>query len=527
MFIGSLGRIVGGPFGALALVTTVMTVAAMLLLYALSVRLTASRVAAVALIPIVLFAIHALNHADGILPLRQPEILSSLLTIDPEDQVHAWSRFPAPVLVLAPFFLAVLALPRAVEDGSRGWMAATAIAIALLIYSYVYYWTALAVALAAWFVVLLLRGERDEALRLLAVGAGGVLLALPELVTVGWSVLSLPADARDRVGLDPAGIDTSLATTIAQRLLVGAPFLAALWVRRSASNLLYGALFLAPLFLAPLQGIVPQQWHYQTQVWGVFAIPAVIAGGAIIASSIRWPEVRRVAYAIGVALAAVSALYVVALQVRAVSSSADGYVLTSDEDAAFAWMRDHLGEDDTVVSSSVTTNLLLASLTPTSQYLADGGFTYAEDDELISRLLRVQAAYGYSEDDMLRRVDIGDEHDGFPLNDPDPGIREQERMLEDHLAFFTFSFEIEDRDAFMARSESWRPQYRALLSTDDPLSAYPADYVYCGHRERFYDAASASPGTFVRVAFEQGDVTVFEHVAPGAEGATEFRGCSS
>jgi hypothetical protein len=227
------------------------------------------------------------------------------------------------------------------------------------------------------------------------------------------------------------------------------------------------------------------------------------------------------------ALAVVSALYVVALQTRAVTSTADGYVLTSDEDAAFAWMRDHLDEDDTVVSPSVTTNLLLASLTPTSQYLADGGFTYADDAELIARILRVQAAYGYGESDMLRRVDINDEHDGFPLNDPDPGIKEQERLLEDHLAFFTFSFEIEGREAFMARSESWRPQYRSFLSSDDPLAAYPADYLYCGHRERFYDVASPSPGTFVRVAFQQGDVTVFEHVSSGTEGATEFQGCSS
>jgi hypothetical protein len=520
------GRVTGGPFAALAIATTLAAVAALVLLYALMVAVTGSRFAAAVLMPLVLLAVHVLNFADGILPLRHAEVLGALLRIDPEDQVHAWTRFPAPILVLAPFFGAVLALPKVIESRLRGWPIAAAVAIALLFYTYLFYWTALGVALAGWLAALVLRRDREEARRLIGVGAVALIIALPELIIVGWAGLSLPADARDRVGLQPLGIDTSLAATIGQRLIVGAPFLIALMRRGERRDLLYVALFLAPLVLAPVQGVVPQQWHYHTQVWAVFAIPAFVAGGAAIVQAIRWPQTGRIAQA-GVAAVAIAAgVYVVALQVRAVESTEDGFVLSHAEDAAFEWMRDHLDADDTVVSPSVTTSLLLASLTPASQYLADGGFTYANDAELSERMLRVQSAYGYSEEDVLRRVRLDEEFEGFPLNDPDPGIAEQERMLEDHLAFFMFSFEILDREEFGARTEaSWLPRYRELLTIGDPLNAYPAEYLYCGHRERFYAASEPAEGTFVRVAFAEGDVTLYERVDAGSAGAMEFGGC--
>ena len=522
--IGLLGRVSGGPFWALAIVTTLAAGAAFVLLYAMMVGLAGSRLVAFALMPIAFVAIHVLNFADGILPLRHPDILRALVSIDPENQVHAWSRYSAPILVLAPFFAAVIALPRALEDGSRRWMATAMVSIALLVYTYVYYWTALGAALAAWMVVLLLRGERVEARRLLLVGGMAALIALPEVLVVGWAGRSLPADVRDRVGLDPFGIDTSLAATIGQRMLVGVPFLLAL-LRGPSRNQLYVALFMAPLALSPLQGVVPQQWHYQTQVWGVFAIPGFVAGGAAIASRFRMGEVRRVAYAGLAVIAAGSLLYGAALQGRAIAATADGFVISDAENAAFEWMRAHLSDRDTVVSPSISTNLLLASLTPSAQYLADGGFSYADDSELIERILRVQAAYGFSEDDMLRRVSIDGQSKGFPLHETDPGVRERERMLEDYLAFFTFSFEIEDRAGFAARAETWPARYRALLAADDPLSAYPANYLYCGPRERYYRASALAPGTYVRIAFEQGDVVVYERVDAASDGALEFRGC--
>jgi len=523
--IGATGSLLGDPFVALSLFTTVSAVVAMLVLYALMLTLTGSRLAAVALLPAALFAVHVLNFAGGILPLRHTDVLSAIARVDPNDQVHAWTRFPAPILVLAPFFAAALALPRAVTAPSRTWTLAAAVAIALLIYTYVYYWTALGLAMSGWLVALLVEGRRAEARRLLEISLLALLLALPELIILGWAAIDLPADARDRVGLQGPGIDLALATTVAQRLLVGAPFVAALLRRRSPGNVLFVALFLSPLALTPIEGLVPQPWHYHTQVWGVFAIPAVVAGGVAITSSLRFPQAPRAAYTVAAVIALTSAGYIAALQTRAITDSSAGYVLSSDEKMAFAWMRDHLDEGDTVVTPSVSTNLLLASLTPAYQYLADGGFTYADDDELSERMLRVQAAYGYREEDAMRRVSLADEFEGFPLNDPGPGIAEQERLLEGHLAFFLFSFEILDRDTFTRRAQDeWLARYRELLATDDPLQAYPAEYIYCGPRERYFDAAAPARGTYVRVAFSHGDVTLYERVEAGA-GSTEFAGC--
>ncbi|HET6615657.1 MAG TPA: hypothetical protein VFH62_07195 [Dehalococcoidia bacterium] len=528
--IGVLGRVTGGPFNALALVTTACAIAALLLLYALNVQLTRSRYAAAVLLPVIVVAIEVLNRADGILPLREAHIWEPLLMLDPEEQFHAWSRFPAPILVLAPFFALVIALPKAVENGARRWMIASVVLVAALIYAYVYYWTALGLALAMWLAVLWLRGQRVEARRLAIIGALAVLLALPEFGVIGWSAVSLPADARDRVGLRSPGIDVSEASVVLQRLLVGAPFIFALLRQprlAPARNWLYLALFCAPLVLTVVEGLVPQEWHYQTQVWGVFSIPTFVAGGAAIWSWIGERDMRvpRAAYVVTGALAACALVYAVALQSRAIAITDEGYVVTDDEDAAFAWMRSHLDEDDTVVSPSITTNLLLASLTPSSQYLADGGFTHADDDELIARMLRVQAAYGYSDDDVMRRLSIDGEHEGFPLHEPTRDEREQERLLENYLAFFVFSFEIEDRAWFKERTASFAAPYEALLSTDDPLSAYPAEYLFCGHRERYFKADAPAPGTYVRVAFERGDVAVYERVARDAAGAMPFEGC--
>jgi hypothetical protein len=524
--IGMLGRVAGGLFESLALTATLAAAVAGILLYTLLYQLTRSRLAAIALVPIVLVAIHVLNVAEGILPLRHMDVLAPILRIDPERQLHAWTRFPAPILVLAPFFAAVLLLPRAVADGGKRWILLAAAPLALLVYLYAYYWTAMAVALVLWLGVLLVRRERAQASRLVATGAAALLMALPEIVVLVWSTLALPDDARARVGLDSLGIDTSLAVTILQRFAVGAPFLAALSYRRSP-DVLYAALFLSPLVLAPTNGLIPQPWHYHTQVWGVFAIPAVVAG---IAALVQLPWIARFATA-GRTLAAVSivgavgAAYVVVLQARALAQTDDAYAITKDEDAAFAWLRENTDAADTVVSPSVTTNLLLASLTPASEYLADGGFSAARDEELIERVLRVQAAFGYGEDDAFLRLNVNNEFDGFPANDATAATRDLERDLEEYLAFFSFSFEIRDQDAFTGRVESWRPRYRELLASSDVLSAYPADYLYCGPRERFFAAESPVPGTYVRGAFTAGDVTVYEIVAVDESGAREFAGC--
>ena len=524
--IGGLGRLVGGPFEGLAVATTLAAAAGLVLLYALLYRITESRWAAIALIPIVLVAIHVLNQAEGILPLRHKEILAPILRIDPERQLHAWSRFPAPVLVLAPFFAAVIALPRVVDGAGRRWTLLAAVSLALLVYTYAYYWTAAALAIVGWLVVLGLRREREAAIRLAMTGALALLIALPEFVILVWSTFSLPDDARSRVGLESLGLDTSLAMTVLQRLAIGAPFLAFLDYRRSR-NVLYAGLFLAPLLLAPTNGLVPQPWHYHTQVWGVFAIPAFVAGGMALVSATPGARLLSGSRALVLlsAVAAVCAAYVVAMQARAIAQTDDAFAISHDEQAALAWLRENTDDSDTVVSPSITTNLLLASLTPSSEYLADGGFSSAHDRELTERILRVQAAFGYSEESAFSRLNVFNEFDGFPVNDATATTADLERDLEEYLAFFTFSFEISDQQAFTERVDSWRPRYRELQSEDAVLSAYPADYLYCGDRERFFDAESPSPGTYVRPVYESPTVVVYEIVARGDEGAAEFTGC--
>jgi hypothetical protein len=122
-------------------------------------------------------------------------------------------------------------------------------------------------------------------------------------------------------------------------------------------------------------------------------------------------------------------------------------------------------------------------------------------------------------------LDVHGEYDGFPVHDATGTDEEMERALEDHLAFFTFSFQVSDQDAFRDRAESWRPMYRDLVKTRGVLKSYPADYVYCGHRERYFDSEIVAPGTLVQPAFESGDVVIYRLVDANTAGATEFAGC--
>ena len=93
-------------------------------------------------------------------------------------------------------------------------------------------------------------------------------------------------------------------------------------------------------------------------------------------------------------------------------------------------------------------------------------------------------------------------------------------------------FQIDERrqsalhpDKIAARLPEWRRRYRQMLGTVNVLAPCPADYLFCGHRERFWRTARIARATFVQVVFHQGDATVYRVVGPDAEGAREFAGC--
>jgi hypothetical protein len=521
---GLLARATGDVFSSLAVVTTLGAIAAFAMLYLLLAEITGSRWAALALIPIVALTIHVFNQADNILALRRWDVLKPVVTIDPEREWHAWLRYPSPVMTLAPFFAGVIALPRAVERGERRWIIGGAAAFALLVYSYVFYWTALSLAMVLWGGWLAIEHDFVSLRRLGVVAAIAGLIALPEIGVLAWNAIDLPADARDRVGLGELGLHTEVYRQLAQRVAVSAMLAVLILWRCGRRERFYVALLAAPIMLAAVTGVIPQPWHFMTQVWGVFAIPAAVAASAALARMIPPARVSAAGAALG-AVALVALAYLFVLEVRSVRHTDPAFAMRADEAAAFDWISEHITTDETVVSPSITTNLYLASLTPADEYIGEGGFSRATDAELTERMLRAQAAFGYTEDDAFSRLDVTDASGGFPVNDTRGDAHELERKLERFLAFYTYSFEIAEQAAFDARVETWRPQYRALLGETNVLSAYRADYLYCGPRERLYRGGTPSPGTFVQPAFRQGEVTVYR-LTPAAEpGSQPFAGC--
>jgi hypothetical protein len=350
------------------------------------------------------------------------------------------------------------------------------------------------------------------------------LLAVPEFIVLAQSVDSLPQDARDRVGLGDPGVDLALGITMAQRIAVGLPFVAAALLLRPR-QVFFVTLFFAPLILGSITGVVPQPWHYHTQVWGVFCIPIVAWGVALIRRSLFVQEHGRLVAGALAVVAIVSLGYVIATQTRAIVSTDEAFAVADDEMAALTWIRDNVGREETVVSPSITTNVLLASLTRASQYIGEGGFSTTTDAELMDRILRAQAAFGYPEDAVFGRLSVYDEFAGYPVNDPSGSKTDQERALEQYLGFYTFAFEVSDKATFTEAMTAQRPGYGVLREANSVLAAYPADYLYCGHRERFFESEGAAPGTWVRIAHRSGEYTVYELVPAGTSGAFEFTGC--
>lgn len=518
--IGAVGRITGDPFSGLALVTTLTAAAALLLLYLLALELTGSRLAAAAALPLAALFIGVIVQAGGVLSLRHSDVLRAVLSADGGREFHAWFRFLPPSVPLPVFLACALAIPRAVETGRQGWMVAAALALALLICTYLFYWSAMAVALLLWCGWLWHRRDFTMLRRLLVVGVAAALLASPEIAGRLKDAFTLPVDAAHRFGRDSIGIDAGQFSSVLQRFGISAPFLWAL-LRGPERNRLYALLLVVPLGLDVTTGLAPQPEHYVTQVWHVFALPALIAGSAEL-----WRmapgELRRSAGVAVAVLALAGVAYTGEMQLHATAHTQAQYSMPANEAAAFDWMDAHLHSGDVVVSPSVNTNMLLVALTPASRYIDDGFFSRLSDDEIIDRFLRAQAAFGYGADDVFGRLDPAN---GYPTSDHSVPRAELERHFDESSAYFLFNWEITHPALIADRLPEWRRRYAALLTEPDVLAAYDAAYLFCGHRERFWAMTTPAPGTYVREAFRQGEAAIYEIVDATAQGAWAFEGC--
>jgi hypothetical protein len=515
--IGTLSRPFPSIFPGIALAATIASFLGFLLLYALAFSVVRSWIA-ISFLPIATVVAQVYTQAEGFADLRHVSVLRAVFEADPGRQFQVWGRFTAPVMLLPLFFGAALALPRAVDTGAKRWIAPAAGCAALLVYSYLFYWTALALALAIWLAWLLAQRDLIAARRLVIVGLITAALASPELISLTYQSLTMSADVRIRVGVDQGlGIDGSVLARVAERLIFGVPVF---WAMRGGGrrDALYTALFVAPLVLVLVLGVFPQPWHYLINVWPVFAVPAVMAGcaGAVRKSRLPAGLVRLGPPAL-LALAMLCVLHVAVLQVRATREVDAAFALSSDEYAAFSWIDQNVQPGQTVVSTSITTNDLLATLTGASVYLPDGFLSQVSDAELFDRYLRVSVLYGYDEQVTFDRIDpaLGGADHAAPY----------ELRFESFMSYYLTNWEVVIAPQRIAeRMPALRAAFRALESSSQPLAAYPADYIYCGHRERFWPGYPSSQ-TFVRVVFQQGESTVYRISSASDPDAHLFQGC--
>lgn len=534
--IGSLGHVTGDIFSAFALVTTLMALAAFLAFYALCFEITGSRWAAVVFMLGALFFTYVMTVTGGLIALRRWSLLEPIVTVDPRLTFHPWMRFIAPIMPLPAFFAAILAIPKAMESGKRGWTMAAAAAIALLVYSYLFYWLALAAALACWIVWLLVRRDYIALRRLAIVGAVAFVLALPELIGLAHTSLTSNADIRARLGTGVSSVfDRPNISILAQRLFIGLPFLLACAFRGPERNRLFIALYIVPLVLSRAAVFLPQPGHFIDFVWPTFALPAIVAGGTELfrMMDVRW---QRPALAIMTVAAIGVAAWFPAFQVRAERQVDPAFTMRPDERAAFGWIDENIRAGEVVASPSISTNLYLAAMTPASRYVLEAFVADPSDDEIVDRYLRVSAAYGFSEADTFGRLDpydtckpgqttaCEDTASNFPFRSVLP-FDAREADLEGSIAYYLMNWEIVQPTRILDRFPRWQAAFAALRRDDNVLAPYRADYLYCGPRERLWAASEPASGIYVTTAYQRGEVTIYRLADRSDARAAPFRGC--
>ena len=520
--VGLLAHATGGNiFRALAILASAAAVATFILLYVLALQLTASRRAAIVVLFITVAYVQVFQQSSGYLPLRHWSVLRPIITLHPPGEFHVWYRFLAPAMPIPSFLAALVAVRRAIDSRDNRWSVVAAILLALLVYTYAFFWTAMVAALALWGLWRLCERDYATAARLAVIGVAAGALAAPELMILGHNAVAVPFDVKTRSGFEHPGIDPGTFVAIGQRVLVSAPFVWFAW-RRAVWPRLLVALYFAPLGLAATTGILPQPDHYMSQVWPIFSLPLFVSGMAGFVD--RLDERRRPLAAAALAVLAVaSGLYVVAFQVRAVDQLDSSYALRADEAAAFAWMRANLHDDATVVSPSRSTNLLLASLTPAYVYVPYGSSAVGSkvsDDEIIDRYLRASAAFGYTSEAATARLDPAN---GIPIPGTDLAPEDVPRYVERSMIDYLLNELVDRPMTIYRRIPDWRAEFDALKSQPGVLGPYPAEYLYCGPLERLWPTDQTAPDTLVTVAFQQDQVTVYR--LGDVTGATLFRGC--
>lgn len=151
-----------------------------------------------------------------------------------------------------------------------------------------------------------------------------------------------------------------------------------------------------------------------------------------------------------------------------------------------------------------------------------GGFNpVANDDELIDRYLRVSIAFGHGEDDVFQRIDP---YHPLPFDTNDTAD-ELMKDTEQSVAYYTFYSETDHPEELAERLPDWHERFESLEGESNVLAAYPADYLYCGDRERLWPVQREPSGIYVTVAFHQGTVTVYRLTDESNPDAQSFTGC--
>jgi hypothetical protein len=449
-------------------------------------------------------------------------VLADSLHLTASYRPVEYSRLTIPQLGYAFVVLAILGLYRTGERPRLGTGILTAVALGALFYTYVFFWTWVMAGAGVYAALLLIQRRPRAALAVGGAALGGCLLGAPVLwqgFSSGGYVGQAFLEARQTWG----GKVVNFAHH-KHELGVWAVLLA-LFPWRDRRFPLFVSFLLAPylcIAAARLAHQSVQEWHWFGRCWYPWmALVLPVAFWARVAEPCRQSVCRRVrpwvrAHLLGPVIGAVVVFcfaYGLNDHVRYGLSMAPYYTLTTDEQAAYAWLRANAPRDAVVAAADCNVLALVPVYTQCNSYLPYCLITPAPDEELMERFWIIVRLLRLNESAVRLFL--------TPERHTPEGFWWPHRWWMVNWLFHTRYGELTVPPAVQRQME----KVRAIVDDrplDGLLTRYRLDYVWVDNvignnfcDPRPYDLP------YLRPAFQSGEVTLYAVERGGARSAND------
>jgi len=422
-----------------------------------------------------------------------------------------FSRLFAPELTFVPFAGALWALALALQRTSVTWAAVAGVALAVVIPSYVYYWTVVAAATAVLLAASVLRRRAVEARLFALVLCTGALLAAPYFASSALAMMQTGrgegaarfAVERGRYVSWPPPKDAILMTL--------AGLLA--WRLRSRCLLVVFAVWVGYMLCRNVQLVTSftlhaVHWGYRVgYIWQTITLIALLATVPRLLAE-RWPRAevaaRRMLTAGAIAVIVVALVAILGYQAAFARNTAPAFALPDGYREAFAWVNRSTPPDSVIATPSFETNMLLPVYTHANVFLPNH-HSLAPTAEIVERLLLVYKVFGVPAPYLAESLGDDTVRAGAMIANRGRFDRRRPELLEQAARWYVFHL-ARPSDALVA--DLVARYERLTVPPAQPFGRFRADYVWMSAAEATKGRFETSEWPGMVVVYRAGGVTI-------------------